>query len=260
MNERTISLLRTGRTALQTVVEPIDWTARVLNNKKGYPPLRVRQKVGGLNDFEGSGAEYIAYLKLLCGLKPGMNVLDIGCGCGLMCIPVNENSTLPEYIKPGSYCGMDTDGELINWCDKNVKLNNGFFIHLNGKHIPGLEETVDVVLCKSLFTHLLIQETKGYLEEIKRLLRPGGHCLSTWFLIRENDTIPQGRYTFKHASVNGHVYYERPSNRRLAVAYEEYLLLNLLKRLDFSIKVWYGSWHGTGGGLSFQDIIVLRKA
>ena len=55
MNEKIISLLRGIRTSLQIVVEPMDLLSRWMNGKNGYPPLWIRQKVGSLNDFEGSG-------------------------------------------------------------------------------------------------------------------------------------------------------------------------------------------------------------
>lgn len=255
LDEKVIALLRTGRAVFQTVAEPVDWTARMLNNKHGYPPLRIRQKVGGLNDFEGSGAEYMAYLKLLCGLRPGMDVLDIGCGCGLMCLPVNENGTLPEYIQPGTYYGFDIDKRLLRWCSRNIKAKNAVFA--TGEPFTGYTESYfDVVLCKSLFTHLFTHEVEDYLKEIRRLLKPGGSCLSTWFLVRETMKL-RGRYTFRYRDL--FCWTERDTNPRLAIAYDGAYLFNLLKKLKFSYDVWYGSWRGTGGGLSFQDIIVLRK-
>ena len=256
LDENLISILRGIRTSLQVVAEPIDWAARFLNNKRGYPPLWLRQKVGDLNDFEGSGGEYIAYLKLLCGLKPGDELLDIGCGCGLMCLPLSENLVLPKYLK--SYVGMDTDKGLIDWCRENVKYGNCFFILLedrDGGYLPAESNSFDVILAKSLFTHLLKEETENYLNEIKRLLRLGGRCLATFFLL--NEVEPKGRYTFKFVSYPEA--YERITGKRAAVAYDEKWLLGLLKRMGFSVDVYSGSWRGDGKGLSFQDIIILRR-
>ena len=106
-NEKLITLLRGTRTVLQTLAEPIDWASRMLNNKHGYPPLRIRQLVGGLNDFEGSCGEYVAYLKLLCGLKEGDKLLDIGCGCGLITLDTTGAGSLLDYLgRTGIYVGF----------------------------------------------------------------------------------------------------------------------------------------------------------
>jgi len=256
MNEKVISLLRSSRTGLQILAEPIDAFTLFMNYKKGYPPLWVRQKVGSLNDFEGSGAEYMAYLKLLCELEPGMSVMDIGCGCGLMCLKVNENPTLPEYIYPGSYVGIDTDKKVISWCAKNIKYGN---VSFDQNPLTDYKDgIVDVVLCKSLFTHLLLGEAEAYLQEVKRLLQPSGRGLATFFLYREGDKLA-GRYTFRYQSVNGHVFYEKSSNPRAAVAYNADWLLPKLKELGFTYEIYYGSWRGDNKGLSFQDIVILRR-
>lgn len=256
MNEKTITVLKGGRTALQFLAEPIDYLIRGMNYKKGYPPLRLRQMVGSLNDFEGSGGEYMAYLKLLCDLKSGDNVMDIGSGCGLMCLKVNENPTLPGYIKPGSYVGIDTNKTLVDWCNRYIKLTNGFFVTPPIKNrLPGLNETVDVILCKSLFTHLFKHEVESYLSEIRRLLKPKGRCLATFFLL--NDKEYKGRYSFGY--YEGDFSLERYSQPRAAVAYEEEWIQKTLEGFGFSHEVHYGSWRGDNKGLSFQDIIILRK-
>lgn len=257
MDEMVITVLRKTRTALQVLYEPIDALTRFVNYKKGYPPLWIRQKVGSLNDFEGSGGEYMAYLKLLCGLQPGMSVLDIGCGCGLMCLPLNENPTLPEYIYPGSYIGVDIDKTQIDWCKRYLMdMGNVSF----GTSIQELPKGVfDVVLCKSLFTHLYLGEAEEYLQWIKEGLKPSGVCLATFFLYRDTDKLV-GRYRFKHPSVNGHVFYERASKPRLAVAYDAELFPSM-KALEGLVidNIHYGSWRGDNKGLSFQDIVILRR-
>lgn len=261
MNEKILSTLRNTRTALQVLAEPIDAFDRFLNCKKGYPPLRIRQKVGSLNDFEGSGGEYIAYLKLLCALKMGDSMLDIGCGCGLMCLPINENGPLSEYLGPtGNYVGLDIDWQLIKWCKGHLSNDNTSFFWLPDDEAFKLDAphgSYDVILAKSLFTHLLPSETQDYLEELGKLLKPEGRCLATFFLMTE--TEPQGRYTFKHPGSTSAYYLERPSKPEAAVAYNETWLLSKLKALEFSVDVYYGSWRGNKKGLSFQDIVILRR-
>jgi len=173
-------------------------------------------------------------------------------------LPLTGTSPLPECLK--SYCGCDTNKSVIGWCERHIrtKYRNCYFTHLTSRavnHLPYASESFDVVLAKSLFTHLLKKETENYLNEIKRLLQPGGHCLATFFLLDGRKLI--GKYTFENN--HGIVKYERESNPKLAVAYETDYLYKLLKKLKLSSEVWYGTWRGDGRGLSYQDIIVMRK-
>lgn len=252
MREAVAKILRPIRASLQTLVEPLDWSARILNNKHNYPPLRLRQRVGSLNDFESSGGEYVAYLKLLCNLKYGDRLLDVGCGCGLMGLQINENPSLAEYTR---YYGLDIDQEAIRWCKKHI-LQAYFKEVTNNCHLPLANNSIDAVLCKSLFTHLLVHETREVLEELNRIMAPGAKCLSTWFLLRLN-TPHKGRYVFPFSQ--GPIAVERPSKPTLAVAYQEGWILGLLDQLGFTHEVYPGSWRGDVRGLSFQDIIVFTK-
>lgn len=255
MNEKLLSILKGTRTGLQILAEPIDSLARFMNYKKGYPPLWIRQKVGNLNDFEGSGGEYMAYLKLLCGLKQGDNVLDIGCGCGLMCLKVNENPTLPEYIYPGWYVGVDINKSLVKWCREHIFGSN---IEFTNNPLTDYKENIwDVILCKSLFTHLFKHEVEMYLSLIKRLLHPKGICLATFFLLDDKMPKPKGRYTFEN--YEGDFSLERYHNPRAAIGYELNWVVDAIGSAGLTFDIHYGSWRGDNKGLSFQDIVIIRK-
>jgi SAM-dependent methyltransferase len=188
-------------------------------------------------------------------------MLDIGCGCGLITLDITGVGSLGDYLGPlGLYVGIDTNKDLIRWAKKSIsrKHDNFYFRHLavgNG-NIPFLEGYLfDVILCKSLFTHLLPNEAGTYLKWISKSLVPNGKCLSTFFLLNGQDLT--GKFTFKYR--DGPIAYQRKTRPRLAVAYDEKWLVSLFNGLGFSWDIRYGTWSGRQNGLSFQDIVILRK-
>lgn len=123
-----INFLRDCRHYMYVGLSPVDYISRVINNKKNLPPLYLRRYVGPLRSFESSGAEFRSYLQLLTELKPSDSVLDIGCGCGMMAI------YLQEYLnETGSYTGVDISRSAIKWPQKNItsKSPNFKFLHID---------------------------------------------------------------------------------------------------------------------------------
>lgn len=258
MDERLAKVLRPVRTGIQMALDPLDQAHRSFTGRKDYPPLWIRQKVGNVFDFETSGAEYASYLKLLCGLKAGDNLLDIGCGCGLMALKHNENPSIPQYIFPGNYCGVDSDKQLIDWCTKYLTkpgIKFHWLPHGSPQDMIFGPGQFNVILCKSLFTHLYPSEMMDYLVDMEDLLAPGGSILLTLFIIDKRELM--GRYTFK--TDYGIFAVERKSRHRLAMGYKEDWLLNFLEKSGYPYDIYYGSWRGDKKGLSFQDIVIIRK-
>lgn len=61
-----VSALRLTRHLAYICLGPLDYVARIINGKGDFPPLHLRRYVGPLRTFEMSGAEFMAYLQLLC--------------------------------------------------------------------------------------------------------------------------------------------------------------------------------------------------
>ena len=271
----TINLLRSCRQFALLSLSPIDYLSRALNGKQDFPPLHLRRHVGPLRSFESSGAEFLTYVRLLAELQPEERVLDVGCGCGLMAL------YLKDYLDAnGSYVGLDIHQPSINWCQKKISAwrSKFHFAHIdvrslaynaNGKlgadtyEFPYDAHSFDVVLLKSVFTHMRPPEVKNYLREVSRLLSVKGRCLATFFLLNEDQKLlsQDGKNALAFNFGEGPWRYVYENSPESATAYEESFVMDLLKENDLKLKrpIFYGSWSGRKDGLSFQDILLLER-
>jgi cyclopropane fatty-acyl-phospholipid synthase-like methyltransferase len=253
----------------------LDYLSRAVNQKTDLPPLHLRRYVGPLRTFEASGAEFMAYLQLLARLLPEERILDVGCGCGLMAI------YLREYLdKNGGYVGVDIHKPSIRWCQKRISTehDNIRFMHIdvrnhtyNPRGVYRAEDyrfsneahSFNVVLLKSVFTHMRPAEIRNYMREVARLLKCDGRCLMTCFLLNEEQKrlAEEGRNKLDFRFGGGEWFYVYEHSPESAVAYEESYVLDLIKKCDLRLKepIYYGRWTGKRTGLSFQDILVLER-
>jgi SAM-dependent methyltransferase len=270
-----INLLRSFRHYAYLGLLPIDYFYRRLNGKSDFPPLHLRRYVGPLRTFESSGAEFMAYLQLLAGLKPEESLLDVGCGCGLMAL------FLKDYLdESGHYTGIDIHQPSISWCEQNIaaRHRNFRFAHIDvksfaynpkGVHraedftLPFEPQTFDVILLKSVFTHMRPLEVEHYLEEVSRLLKSGGRCLMTFFLLNEEQArlAAEGTQELQFNFGEGGWRYVYQHSAESAVAYEESYVRGVLLESGLILQgsLSYGRWSGRRDGLSFQDMLVVGK-
>lgn len=114
-----------------------------------------------LNCFEAAGLDF----------SRSMRVLDFGCGCGRVLEPLIE-SFKPRQL-PIEFFGVDVDGEQISWARKHV-FGADFSECLPLPPLAYPSNYFDAVYCISVFTHLELETQLKWLDELNRVLRPGG--------------------------------------------------------------------------------------
>jgi SAM-dependent methyltransferase len=268
MNARTI------KRAILRLISPIDAVARRINGKSEYPPLALRWDVGPLRGYERSAAEFRLFLQLFASLRPDSRLLDIGCGCGQM-----AQELAGVLSERGAYEGWDINREAIDWCIAHISSNDPrcTFQHLNvGNRLYqptaagdaatlrfDTSRTFDVILLKSVFTHLLNDQMQNYLRQLPGLLASGGKALVTCFLMNDE----------RRASIVGNtshivfvpfaedVFVVNPAMPEAVVGYEETAMLGAIRSAGLQLvqPVRYGSWAGDHSALTHQDLLVLGR-
>jgi len=234
--------------------------------------------IGGtrsIDDFVNIDNEYLSYMKIQCLLGPDERVLDIGCGIGQKMFPL-----LTYLNAKGTYEGFDLDPKRIAWLTKNVTAYNPNFrlqiCDIYNRHynpdglykpseyrFPYDDNSFDFVLSASVFTHMLTDDVAHYLTEIRRVMRPGGRCLLSFFVLTEDS---RSRIRDGKSSLDFIYPLDRccTTDTRLpeaAIAFEENLLSELFQSCGLSIRkpILYGNWCGRERFLSYQDLIIADK-
>jgi ubiquinone/menaquinone biosynthesis C-methylase UbiE len=274
MSPSTLKLLRASRNAVLFALRPLDYLSRSIHNRTELPPLHLRRYVGPIDSFESSGVEFMTHLRQIVGLQPQERILDIGCGCGQMALQ------LKDYLgKKGSYVGVDIHEPSINWCQKKIASKHGNFQFVRidvrnltynpeGAHaaeayqFPFADGSFDLVLLKSVFTHMRPAEVSNYLKEVTRLLNAQGRCVATFFLLNDEQSklANEGLNKIAFDFGEGVWRYRYEHSAESAVAYDEGFVRQSLNENGLVLKqLNYGSWSGRKGRMSYQDILLIAK-
>ncbi len=103
----------------------------------------------------------------------GKDVVEIGSGRG------GGANYIAKHLNPNNYIGIDLAQNAVDLANKNYSLPNLTFLQGSAEAIPLPDQSVDVVLnvesCHSYGSVPL------FLNEVKRVLKPGGHFLMVDF-------------------------------------------------------------------------------
>jgi SAM-dependent methyltransferase len=140
------------------------------------PPAKLRIRVAGTADLDwflesgrlAEGALRQSVARAGTRLEDLAAILDFGCGCGRV--------TRRLAGLPGEVRGSDFDGVAVAWCRE--KLRFATFTQ-NGLEppLPFPDGDVDLVYAFSVLTHLPVPVQHAWVEELTRILRPGGLLL-----------------------------------------------------------------------------------
>jgi len=134
-------------------------------------------------------------------LNSGDTVVDLGCG---------ERYAAAMSLDPTiRYIGFDVNQESIKSCSQLYPQYRWLYADLkNGMYNPDCEidprtfqfpiedQTADLIICASLFTHLeTIEVAENYLAEIRRMIKLGGHLWISWFRSPPNEVCSDARRT-----------------------------------------------------------------
>jgi len=257
---------RRGSLVIATLADA--WDAMRGRRDPLVPPRRLTVFVGA-GDFRQMGEDFKRFFVELGGLKPDDDVLDVGSGIGRMAVP------LLGYLS-GRYEGFDVYPAGIRWCQKQITprypsfrfqladIKNELY-NPNGRHsasnyrFPYDDASFDFAFLTSVFTHLLPADAGNYLNEVGRVLRKGGTCFATFFLLDQEQ--PAGDGAQLDFRIEGDGYRSiSAATPEVAVAYTRADIDRMLASAGLAVQSSYrGSWSGHESGTGFQDILVAVK-
>lgn len=216
--------------------------------------------------FNEIGQQFCDFFATLIKLKANQNILDLGCGNGIITLP------LTKYLNSaGSYSGCDMDRNNIELCRSRISSNysNFTFQHISLTKgasskvvLPYDDGSFDFVYATAIFTHTTPDITKQYLNEISRVLKNNGKCLLIYFLWNPFiDTLTKEGKT-SLINIQNHDEYKTINNnlKEQAISFMESSVIDWHNNAKLPIsQIIYGHWSGQITGGLYQDVVFAEK-
>ena len=139
------------------------------------PPERLITRVGGridLTTFFWTGRDSVWELERTLAivgrsLASFDSILDFGCGCGRMLLWMEAAGQAAELH------GTDIDCEAVEWCRRHIPYAQ-VSVNAPDPPLPYPDRKFELVFNHSVFTHIDETRQDQWLEELHRVVRPGG--------------------------------------------------------------------------------------
>ena len=178
---RTLTVVDRARGPSDPLLPPAHLRFYYYRSRDAEPFLRARDAVR---------TEVLSH-----GLRPGDRVLDIGSGIGNLAL------SLVDFLE-GTYDGVEIHPAAVAWCQQAIAsrfprvrfhhadifssaYNPAGRLAASAYRFPFEDARFDFVFLGSVFTHMLPEDVRHYLAEIGRVLKPGGTCAASFFLLND---------------------------------------------------------------------------
>ncbi len=252
----------------------LNFRNRFSKGRKEMLPPWVKWDSKDGHELIQSGDQLLTYFSTVCGLQSNAGVLDIGCGIGRIAV------ALTHYLSSeGSYDGTDIIPEAIKWCTKKIsreyprfcfhfadiyskKYNPRGRVKASDYAFPFDKDSFDFAILVSVFTHMLPEDMEHYISEVAHLLKPGGTCFATYFLLNPKtlEDIETRKSAFDFQFGGDRCRMVSREVPEAAVAYDEDYIIDLYMQNGFTITapIRYGTWSTRATDYEYQDFIVAQ--
>ena len=155
------------------------------------------------------------------------SLLDWGCGCGRVLRHWSDLSGTRLF-------GCDIDRKMVAWCNENLTFAQ-VTVNALSPPLPYDDSSFELVYAFSVMTHLSEELQHAWLDELRRILKPGGYLLFStlgeYYAARDRLNASE-RESFTQGNLV--VLYERSAGTSLCSAYHppEYVRRELGKDFE----------------------------
>ncbi len=238
--------------SLDLPAELADWLG---GRTRRLPPPALRYATFGTS----SRRTYLAFGERLAGevvaalaaeqgeRSEPVRVLDFACGCGRVA------RALQELLPTAAMTGVDVNPDAVDWCAKNLR-GDYRLIEPHGP-LPFGDATFTVACAFNVFTHMSEPEQLQALQELHRVLRPGGLLVVTTrspesageFQLEESDLV--------RLRTRGFAYFPQKGGQ-----FAEHRTFHSADYLAREWSPWFAIVRQRPHTLPGRDLTVLRRA